>query len=82
MIKIHKLEDCDIIKILPMIDKDIEDVRFTELKLTSVYDSAFDSIIIFNDKVTKILVYNELLESSISEYKSHLRDEKLKQIGI
>ena len=56
--------------------------RFTELKLTSEYDSAFDSIIIFNDKVTKSLVYNELLESSISEYKSHLRDEKLKQIGI
>jgi hypothetical protein len=60
----------------------IEDFRSTELKLTSEYDSAFDSIIIFNDKVTKILVYNELLESSISEYKSHLRDEKLKQIGI
>ena len=60
----------------------IEDFRSTELKITSEYDSAFDSIIIFNDKVTKSLVYNELLESSISEYKSHLRHEKLKLIGI
>ena len=60
----------------------LEHFRFTELKLTSEYDNAFDSIIIFNDKVTKSLGYNELLESSISDYKSLLRDEKLKQIGI